>query len=936
MSAPGDVAAAAADGIAAAAGTLGDLPATLPPADAARLAWLSDYAARHLSVADPDLLDRALAATGPAAAEVAALYAEASAREPDNPMRAIRLARHAAHVAVLRREWTAAADVRESFAWLSASAMEALHCASRVAEQALVERHGHVHDSTGRPVVLAILAMGKLGGGELNFSSDVDLVFLHGDGGESSGPKPLNPTAYFTRWAREIVRLLDQRTADGFAYRVDVRLRPFGSSGPLVSSLAGFESYLETQGRDWERYAYLKACLVDERADPEFELRDLLDRFVYRRYLDFGIFASLRDLKARIEAEVRRRDRLDDIKLGPGGIREIEFVVQSLQLIRGGREPALKQRHLPAALQALEAGGHIDSISATELGDAYRFLRRVENAVQGLNDEQTHRLPLALAARQRVAAALGFDELDAFERALARQRERVQRQFNASELGEGSTDASRRAGEVWPLDEAPLASALREAGVADAAALAAGVAELRRAAAGKRLDELSEQRFNLALPLLLDEIARSRTPAQCWQRLGPVLEAVLRRSAYLALLIENSDARRRLIDWLGRSGFLAAELAASPMLLDELLGAVGATALNRVDMVADLETLLRPCNPDDAERMLQHVAEYQRIGRFRIALRDEAGEFPVMRVSDALTALAEATIETVHAIAWQQNIARYGVPQGPGPDQRAQFCVVGYGKLGGVELGYGSDLDLVFLHDSTAPSAMTNGAKPLANDVFFTRHVRKLIHYLTYQTAHGPLYDVDVRLRPSGRSGLLVTGVAAFERYQRDAAWTWEHQALLRSRAVVGDPALCERYEQLRVQLLREAVRRETLREDVASMRARMRRELSQSKSGEFDIKQDAGGIADIEFLVQYLILRDADAEPGLLTWSDNMRQLDQIAGRGRLPADDARRLQDIYLAYRELAHERALDGTGVPVSDTRFRDERALVTRLWQAHFGD
>ena len=901
----------------------------------AQLAWLSDYAARHLARRDP-LVEQAIRATATPDTLVERCFDAAARQHPDNAMRAIRIARHAVHVAVLWQEWVGAGDVGQSFSLLSAAADRAVRHAVAAARSQLHERHGVARDAAGRPVEIAVLAMGKLGGGELNFSSDVDLVFLHLDASDADGPKPLSASAYFTRWAQEIVRLLDQRTADGFAYRIDVRLRPFGASGPLVASLSSFEAYLEAHGRDWERYAYLKARLVDGAADPDHELRDLLDRFVYRRYLDFGIFASLRDLKSRIETEVRRRDRLDDIKLGPGGIREIEFIVQSLQLIRGGREPALKERHLLAALDALTAAGHIDALAASELSAAYRFLRRVENAVQGCADEQTHRLPTARVDRQRVAAVLGFARLSAFEAALTRHRERVQRHFNASELGRGAAAATARAGETWPLDEAPLAAALAAAGVSDAERLAAGVAGLRETAANKRLDELSRERLTVVLPLLIDDLARAHKPAQCWERLGPVLEAVLRRSAYLALLIEHGDARRRLIDTVGQSRFLAAELAASPMLLDDLLGSAGATALNRRDMLAELQAAIASTDPADTEQVLQRITEYQRSGRFRIALRDQAGELPVMRVSDALTALAEAIIETANSVAWRENTARYGIPvAAPNALQAgAGFCVVGYGKLGGVELGYGSDLDLVFLHDSASATAMTDGPKPLANDVFFARHVRKLIHYLTYQTTHGPMYEVDVRLRPSGRSGLLVTTIDAFERYQRQEAWTWEHQALLRSRAVVGDTFLVERYERLRLELLQQAVRRPQLAADVAAMRARMRRELGRTGPDAFDLKQDAGGMADIEFLVQYLVLRDAAAVSELARFSDNMRQLDQIALSGHLRAEDARDLQDIYLSYRERAHALALVGAPSVLPATAYQTERATVQRLWRTHF--
>ncbi|MEO1036655.1 MAG: bifunctional [glutamate--ammonia ligase]-adenylyl-L-tyrosine phosphorylase/[glutamate--ammonia-ligase] adenylyltransferase [Pseudomonadota bacterium] len=905
--------------------------------EAAALGNLSQYAALQLNAGAArtvPLLELALPADSEPSAIARGVFGAAETQFSDDPMRALRAARHALHVAVLWREWLHGAAVEESFGRLSSAANEAICRAVHIAATQLKRKHGVIRDSDGRTIQLAVLAMGKLGGGELNFSSDIDLVFLYRSDGISDGPKPLSGAEYFTRWAREVVRLLDQRTADGFVYRVDVRLRPFGASGPLVVNYASFEAYLEQQGRDWERYAYLKARLVDAAADPDGDLAELLDRFVYRRYLDYGIFGSLRELKAKIEAEVQRRDRLDDIKLGPGGIREIEFIVQSLQLIRGGREPQLKQRHLPAALAALAAAGHIDEIAAGELGDAYRFLRRVENAVQGLGDEQTHRLPTRSADLARVVDALGYTDADEFERQLNRHRARVQRQFNASELGGEAAHPVEELAREWPLEASRLTASLTAAGVANADVLASNVESLLRTADAKRLDETSRARLDSVLPLLLEELCSASQPLMCWERLGPVLESVLRRSAYLALLIENRGARQRLVEWVGRSGFLATELAANPILLDELLGHGGAAALSRADLLASLQTQIATIDAGDTDRVLQRVAEFQRVSRFRIAIRDEAGEIPVMRVSDALTALAEAVVEVANAVAWQENLTRYGAPQKPDTSDGARFCVIGYGKLGGFELGYGSDLDIVFLHDSVSQTAATDGAKSIANDVFFARHVRKLIHYLTYQTAHGPMYEVDVRLRPSGRSGLLVTSLDAFERYQREQAWTWEHQALLRSRAVVGDPSLCEEFEAARTRLLCTAVKRATLAEDVANMRERMRRELSKSSGDEFDLKQDAGGIADIEFLVQYLVLRDAAEHPALLEFSDNMRQIDRIAETGRLGADDARELQAVYLAYREAQHHLSLTGQGTLLPVERYRAERDVVTRLWREVF--
>ncbi len=906
----------------------------------AKLIWLSDYAARHLPLVlatDLDLADPELA-TDTAANYVKRRFDDAFEQHPTDVAAALRQVRHSVHLRVLWTEWVRRAPVSTSFAYLSATADAVIRHAVAAAMATLTERHGELPAEDGQPTQLAVLAMGKLGGGELNFSSDIDLVFLYRADGTSNGPRPLSASEYFTRVAREVIRLIDTRTAQGFAYRVDARLRPFGDSGPLVVSFAAFENYLGVHGRDWERYAYLKARLVNPAADPNGELAALLERFVYRGYLDYGIFESLRDLKTQIEAQVRRGDRLDDLKLGPGGIREIEFIVQSLQLIRGGREPGLQQRHLPAALAALAEGGHLDDHSADELSRAYVFLRRVENAVQGICDEQTHQLPEAPIDRARVALAVGFDDLATFTATLARHRERVQRQFNASELSATGDAAAAPVAVALDLGVEEWKGRLERRGCDDSAPLATAIVSLQRSAAAKRLDKTSSERLGRVLPLLLDDLARLPDAAARFRRLQPVLEAVLRRSAYLAFLIEKPMARKRLVDWAGQSDFLSRELAANPILLDELLSQTDAADLVLDRLAADCATELARRNSDDVEQQLALLAEFQRVTRFRIALADFAGDLALMNVSDALTALAAVVIDNANRLAWQDNVARFGVPTTLIESERrpAAFAVIAYGKLGGFELGYGSDLDLVFLHDSDGAEPQTTGPKVVPNDVFFARHVRKLIHYLTYQTRLGRLYEVDVRLRPSGRSGLLVSSITAFERYQRRDAWTWEHQALLRSRAIVGDPELCQRFEALRRTLLIEAVRRDTLNDEVQKMRARMRRELSRASANGFDLKQDAGGLADLEFIVQYLVLAQAAQDPQLLDWPDNMRQLDKIAAGGWLADREAAALQGIYVDYRQCLHRQTLVGGDAIVPATAYEEQRATVRRIWQSLFED
>ncbi|MEO0996272.1 MAG: bifunctional [glutamate--ammonia ligase]-adenylyl-L-tyrosine phosphorylase/[glutamate--ammonia-ligase] adenylyltransferase [Pseudomonadota bacterium] len=838
---------------------------------------------------------------------------------------------------ILWRDISGVASLDETMASLSAAADASIELALTAAGEALAERHGRVRDTDGDAVALTALAMGKLGGRELNVSSDVDLIFVYRGGRDSDGARPLSPEEYFTRQARRAIALLDEVTADGFVYRVDVRLRPFGDSGALVSSHDALESYLTQHGRDWERYAYVKARLLgsDDPRDTE-SLAAILRPFVYRRYLDYGVFESLRSMKQLIEDEVTRRELSDNVKLGPGGIREVEFVVQSLQLVRGGSEPALQRRSLLRALAALTAAGHVGPRDGDELERAYRFLRHVENRIQALHDRQQHALPDDPVSRERIAAALGFADTAALQEGLAAARRAVRRQFERTVFRTANADAHAAAGFSGSTDMAEYLAANHDgAGEAFAQDACDYMERLNR----RPLDDESRRRVQSLLPHIVDSAARHTDPRACFARLTRVLDAIVRRSAYVSLLIENPDARRRFSSLAGASEFLADELGEMPMLFDELLDhRLYAQSLNEASLRADLAARLRRHPADDVEARLEAVARFKRAAQFRVAVADYTGTLTLMRIADLLTVTAELVVDAALALARTETAARYGEPlcyEGGRP-RRAGIAVVAYGKLGGLELGYGSDLDIVFLHDSAGDPAETSGPKVLANDVYFQRLVRRVTHFLTVTTSSGRLYEVDLRLRPSGRAGLLVSSLSAFERYQQHDAWTWEHQALLRSRSIAGDAAIRDAFESIRVETLRHHVRRESLAADVAAMRQRMRGELSRSGSGEFDIKQDAGGLADIEFLVQYLVLNNAGEHPELLHYSDNIRQLDALGRLGIIAAETAAGLGAIYLDYRATLNRCALDRRPAVVDAAGFDRARAAVTAAYRPLLGD
>jgi glutamate-ammonia-ligase adenylyltransferase len=857
----------------------------------------------------------------------------------------LRRFRNRALLHVLWRELTGHADVLATLDTLSRLAEELVAATVAAAEAELAAVAGTVRDEAGRPQRLVVLAMGKLGGRELNFSSDIDLIFLYPRDGESDGGRRLGAPEYFGRLVRRVVALLERQTADGFAYRVDTRLRPFGDSGPPLVSFGALESYLVRHGRGWERYAYVKARVLDTGAgeDAVRELmEDIVQPFVYRRYLDYGVFESLREMKALIAAEARRRRLAGHIKLGPGGIREIEFIAQSLQLVRGGAEPALRTPSLLTALARLAGRRAIAPAAAAELERAWLFLRRLENWLQAIRDQQTHALPEDPADRARLALALGHAGWESLAAEIERHRATVSAHFAAvafrGDTGSNGAGAAGTLSALWAAG-APAGdweAALAAAGFTEAPALAERLAQFASSAAVAQMGQAGARRLARFMPALLESLRGRSRPALVLERVLTVVEKVLRRSAYVALLNENPAVRDRLLDLCEQSAWLTEEIGRYPLLLDELLDPRERTAA-REELKPELARRLEGIPDSDDERRIEALAQFQRAALFRIAVADVSGELPIMKVSDRLTELAEIVLEEVLAMAWAELTRRHGRPRLRAADgwREAGFGVIAYGKFAGMELSYRSDLDLVFLHEAAGETGETDGARPLDNATFFVRLVRRIVHLLDTRTGSGAMYRVDTRLRPSGRSGLLVTSIEAFERYQEENAWTWEHQALLRSRPVAGSAVVAREFERVRSETLRFRVRREVLREDVIAMRRRMREQLDRSDDEHFDLKQGRGGIADIEFLVQYLALENAERHPAVIHYPDNIRQLGTLGAAGCLPVPHVSELQAIYRAYRLRLHRLALDEAPPLAGAAEFAEERAFVVARWEEVFG-
>ncbi len=950
-------------------------PATLPPAlaaEAAPLAARFDEAAAAAGIArrtDAELA--AMFAASPFLAEVAirrpaefdALLADAALATPRSradydrlvaaelagvdelaaAKRALRRLRNLEMVRLAWRDIRLGGDVLAIMAELSAFADAVVAGALGWLETHLAPRFGQAFDADGSALQLVVIGMGKLGGGELNFSSDIDLLFVYrGRGVTRGGRRELELQDYFNRLGRELIGLLNETTADGFVFRVDMRLRPFGDSGPLTTSLTGLEHYYAAHGRDWERYALIKGRAITGDTRTLAELDDIVRPFVYRRYLDFGALEALREMKQSIDREASSRQLVDDLKRGRGGIREIEFTGQLFQLIRGGREPRLRDRSLVATLEACADLGLIERDTVTRLVAAYRFLRTAEHRLQQVRDRQTHSVPGDPLERERLAFALGFADFDAFRAALDTHREATRAHFRtlleAPDRSDEQDDALAAWRDLWQADgdAAALAEHAAEAGLAAGEGMLAVVAELRAERFLARLSSHGRARLDRLMPLLLARAQDLALADAALRRIANLLHAIARRSVYVAFLADNPGALDRLLQLFAASPWIAEQITAQPLLLDELLDPrVLYTPPDRARLDQLVAAQVRP--GDGLEQGMENLRAFRNQQVLRVAASDITGNFPVAEVSNQLTDIAEACIVAALDLAWREVVARYGEPccdDGAGT-RTAGFAIIAYGKLGGLELGYGSDLDLVFLNDSTGSAQHTNGAKSIENGVFFTRLVQRFIHILSTNTPSGVAYEVDTRLRPSGSAGMMVISTTAYARYLSDEAWVWEHQALVRARGIAGSAGVLERFAAIRAEVLARSRSEDELACEIVAMRARMRGELDRSGSAGFDLKQGAGGITDIEFMVQYAVLRWAGEHPELLAWTDNLRLLETIADLALLPAESCRHLHDAYFAYRAALHRCTLQQVDAVVEAERFGDHRASVVGIWEQLFG-
>lgn len=797
-------------------------------------------------------------------------------------------------------------------------------------------------DDNGVPQPLLILGMGKLGGSELNFSSDIDLIFTFPEHGQTQGGRRgCDNQQFFVKLAQKLINSLDKFSYEGFVYRVDMRLRPFGSSGPLVVSFSALEDYYQSQGREWERYAMVKARVLGSDGDFSRELGELLRPFVFRRYIDFSAIESLRQMKQLISHEVRRRGLVDNIKLGAGGIREVEFIVQVFQLIRGGREPSLRHQSLLTTLISFEQLSIFPPDICQALAQSYLYLRRVEHYLQQFNDQQTQTLPDNERDWQRLIFLMNTGSEQQFRSGLEQHLQFVMAQFSEV-IGEEDPDAENANDKELSLLQLLFESSqdfdgesvLSELNCRCPQALFEQIQNVKNDLAKRQMGPRGREMLSRLMPKLLLEIVELANADVLLGRLGTLLSKIATRTAYIELLVENPGALTQLIKLCDASVWISKKLTTFPSLLDELLDPkllYNPTPLTQYG--DELRQYLMRIPPDDMEQMMEGVRQYKQAQQLRIAAADVTGVLPVMKVSDHLTYLAQAIVEQSIEMAWQQMVERYGEPVHGGVERG--FAALGYGKLGGVELGYGSDLDMVFVHCAT-PGTMTDGSaadgkKAIDSTHFYLKLAQRILHLFNTRTNSGILYEIDMRLRPSGNSGLMVSHIDTFIEYQHDEAWTWEHQALVRARAVAGDKFLQQKFNQARLQIISQPRDLVALQSEVAKMREKMRAHLGSNDPLQFDLKQDAGGIVDIEFIAQYLVLGFSHRFPELAISSDNVRVFDAVAKCGLMPPPDAMVLKDIYCSYRDKGHRLALQQLKSRVELEEFRAQQQIVIATWQ-----
>ena len=845
-----------------------------------------------------------------------------TARDENELMSTLRVLRQQEMVRIAWRDLNALADIETILHELTDFAEVVVSVTLQTLEQQQAEIFGMPCDANGEEQSLLVFAMGKMGGGELNFSSDIDLIFTFADDGETSGPRRKSHYEFYLAVIRKLVKVLDEVTVDGFVYRVDTRLRPFGESGPMAMSFSGVEQYYQLQGRDWERYAMIKAKLITGRDNDKQYLQSMLTPFVYRRYLDFSMLESIREMKAMISAQMKRKRMTNNVKLGPGGIREIEFIGQTLQLIRAGPEPELRERSLIKVLKLLAEKNYLQKEEVEQLIQAYWFLRKLENRLQMQGDKQTHTLPDDELSQQRLCLAMqiqSWDELleqlwfhqravdDVFQNLIASKNE--EQDVSVSPFALFWTHVDARDDEKEAVRQY-----LESSGYSSVDDIIDLLTQLRSRSQVKHLTGDTARLLSQLMESLIEKIADYPNQTILLDRVCRIIKALAGRKVYISLLSEYPTIQLQMLTLCSASEWFTERLTKYPILLDSLLGTVE-TFRQQYDVKRLLSLELERIKGDtantdaDLELQMDRMRQFKRQMVFTVAMLDVFYAEPVETVSDHLTELADVLLEKILSFSWQAMLAKYGEPSCiiDGEAFQPAMSIVAYGKMGGNELGYGSDLDIIFIHNSAGEKQVTTGGKVIDNQSFFARVAQRVIHFLNTRTYSGMLYEVDTRLRPDGQSGLMVSSISAFEQYQREKAWTWEHQALIRARFVTGSELIEQEFDRIRSSVLRQKRETDNLLQEVVEMREKMRKHLA-NKSADFDIKQDIGGLVDIEFMTQAGVLIHAEQCADCIKHTATLELINELIKVGWYQADEAENIGNAYRYFRKLKNWQNLE----------------------------
>lgn len=834
---------------------------------------------------------------------------------------------------------TGRASLDETLKSLSFLADSAVKKAVFFLHEDLKKNYGTPKNKNGVEHKLICVAMGKLGAFELNFSSDLDLMFVYPENGETDGEKKISSEEFFTRLVRKFTSLFKGVLPGEDTYIIDLRLRPFGNNGPLIMSINAVDHYYQTQGREWERYALIKSrCITGKKSDIK-KFYENITPFVFRRYLDYGAFDSMRDMKSKIIFEIKRKDNEDNIKNGSGGIREIEFFGQIFQLIRGGIDKRFRAKRIIEILRLLGSENMILEETAAGLESAYIFLRLAENRIQQLEGRQTHNLPKKEQDLKKIALSLGFSTSDEFIEFVSEKRNYVHSHFMAvlkddSNSDDGDDFYFKMFWDSPDENQLKFMESIEEAGTKLEPEFFKILNNFKKEILNSRITPETIGRLDRLMPVLIKEMISSNIDYEACTRIIGLVSVIIKKSCYISLLFENPASVYHLVKLFKESSWVGNYLKNHPVLLDELLDSRTLYYPPEKDeMSVILDSRVSGVQFEDTERLLETICIFRQSMILRVASAEISGEYPLMKISDRLTELAEVIIERVLQKAWVELVEKHGYPVDESGEilLNPGIAVIAYGKLGGIELGYGSDLDLVFVHKDVKGS--TSGVRSIPCVQFYAKLAQKVLSYLSIRTSAGKMYEIDLRLRPGGSSGVIIVSFSSFADYFYSKAWTFEHQAFVKARLIFGYGKIESDFFEVREKILCMKRDEETLKNEIKDMRKKILSAHGLCQNGFFHLKYDTGAMMDIEFLVQYLVLKNSNKNKKLAVFTDIVRILSNLEREKILSRNEASFLRFAYLVYRSMGHKLDLVEKKPVLDNGRFESLREGVRHLWEKH---